>query len=132
MILAAVMGISMLPMTAMAMEEAPYAAEAVENTADLKDEELKQIDAIRKELGTQFCRRCNYCQPCTVGINISGAFLFEGYLRRYDLGDWARSRYATLAKKAGDCIGCGECETRCPYNLPIREMLARCKEAFGE
>lgn len=105
---------------------------AVSDTAPLTEEELKQIEEIRQTLGTQFCRRCNYCQPCTVGINISGAFLFEGYLRRYDLGDWARSRYATLAKKAGDCIGCGECETRCPYNLPIREMLARCKEAFGE
>ena len=105
---------------------------AVSDPAALSEEELKKIEEIRQTLGTQFCRRCNYCQPCTVGINISGAFLFEGYLRRYDLVDWARSRYATLPKKAGDCIGCGECETRCPYHLPIREMLARCKEAFGE
>ena len=86
---------------------------------------------IRKELGTQFCRRCNYCQPCTAGINISGVFLMEGYLKRYGLGDWAKQRYATFAKKAGDCIGCGVCETRCPYQLPIREMLARCKDEFG-
>lgn len=104
---------------------------AVSDTAKLSEEELAKIETIRKELGTQFCRRCNYCQPCSAGINISGAFLFEGYLRRYGLGGWAKDRYMAMPKKAGDCIGCGVCEERCPYQLPIREMLARCKEAFG-
>ena len=82
-------------------------------------------------LGTQFCRRCNYCQPCTAGISISGIFVLEGYLNRYGLGDWAKQRYAALGKKAGDCVGCGACEKRCPYQLPIRQMLARCKDEFG-
>ena len=104
---------------------------AMEDAAPLSSEELAKIDAVRRELGTQFCRRCNYCQPCAAGINISGVFLMEGYLKRYGLGDWAKSRYAGFAKKAGDCIGCGVCETRCPYQLPIREMLVRCKEEFG-
>lgn len=104
---------------------------AVNDKAALSEEEQAKIAEIRNTLGTQFCRRCNYCQPCTAGINISGAFLFEGYLRRYGLTDWARERYMAMPKKAGDCVGCGECETRCPYQLPIREMLKRCKEAFG-
>lgn len=106
-------------------------AEAVCDSTELCAEELEKIETIRKELGTQFCRRCNYCQPCTVGINISGAFLFEGYLKRYGLGEWAKKRYMAMPKKAGDCVGCGECENRCPYNLPIREMLERCAKAFG-
>lgn len=104
---------------------------AVSDPKALSEEELQKIEAVRKELGTQFCRRCNYCQPCSAGINISGAFLFEGYLRRYGLGGWAKERYMAMPKKAEDCIGCGACEKRCPYQLPIREMLARCKEAFG-
>ena len=105
--------------------------DAFENTAPLTQEELAQIETIRKELGTQFCRRCNYCQPCTAGISMSGIFVLEGYLNRYGLGDWAKQRYAAMAKKAGDCVGCGVCETRCPYQLPIREMLKRCKAEFG-
>ena len=104
---------------------------AMEDEAPLSDAELAKIDEIRRELGTQFCRRCNYCQPCAAGIGISGIFVLEGYLKRYGLGDWAKARYAAMAKKAGDCIGCGACESRCPYQLPIREMLARCKEEFG-
>ena len=104
---------------------------AATDTSPLTQAELEKIETIRRELGTQFCRRCNYCQPCTAGISISGIFVLEGYLERYGLGDWARQRYAAMNKKAGDCVGCGACEKRCPYELPIRQMLARCKQEFG-
>ena len=113
------------------VDEARQNLAAMEDASPLTAQELERIDAIRKELGTQFCRRCNYCQPCTAGIGISGIFVLEGYLQRYGLGDWAKARYAGMEKKAGDCIGCGACEARCPYQLPIREMLARCKAEFG-
>lgn len=105
---------------------------AVCDKAQLSEDELAEIEKIRLELGTNFCRRCNYCQPCAAGINISGVFLFGGYLERYGLEDWARARYATLPNKASACIECGACESRCPYNLPIREMLKKYAVAFGE
>lgn len=105
---------------------------AVSNTAPLTEEETVKFQQVRDQLGTQFCRRCNYCQPCTVGISISNVFLFEGYLQRYGLAGWAKDRYAGLEKKASDCVGCGACEERCPYHLPIREMLKQAVKDFGE
>ena len=105
---------------------------AVSDTSPITAEEKAKFLEVRSQLGTQFCRRCNYCQPCAAGINISGCFLFDGYLQRYGLGDWAKSRYATMEKKASDCIGCGACEDRCPYNLPIRQMLKQVAQDFGE
>ena len=105
---------------------------AVNNTAPLTPEEKAAFLEVRNQLGTNFCRRCNYCQPCAAGINISACFLFEGYLQRYGLGEWAKGRYATLPVKASACIGCGACEDRCPYNLPIREMLKKVAKDFGE
>ncbi|MBQ6990132.1 MAG: aldo/keto reductase [Clostridia bacterium] len=105
---------------------------AVEDESEYSEAEVAKEAEIRNMLGNQFCRRCNYCAPCTVGINISGVFLFAGYLQRYGLGDWAKSRYATLDKKADDCIGCGVCETRCPYQLPLREMLKKAAEDFAK
>ena len=106
--------------------------DAVNNTAPLTVEEKAAIGEVRSTLGTNFCRRCNYCQPCPQGINISGCFLFEGYLSRYGLGEWAKSRYATMPVTASDCIGCGACESRCPYNLPIRDMLKNVAKKFGK
>lgn len=105
---------------------------AAENVAPLTDQERARCEAVLTELGEHFCRRCNYCAPCTKGISIPSVFLFEGYLSRYGLETWARERYATLSAKASACVGCGLCETRCPYHLPIRQMLRESAEKFGE
>ena len=102
------------------------------DTAPLSGEEKAKILEVRSALGTQFCRRCNYCQPCPQGVNISGCFLFEGYLDRYGLGEWAKGRYDAMPKHASDCVGCGACEDRCPYDLPIRDMLKRVATKFGQ
>lgn len=113
------------------VEEVHRNADAADGFSPLTTEELAQCDAIRKELGSEFCRRCGYCAPCTVGIDIPSNFLMSNYRRKYGLSDWAVSRYQGLAHHAGECIGCGACESRCPYELPIRKMLARVASEFG-
>ena len=114
------------------ISEAEQNIRAAADTSALTAEELETVSAVRSALGNHFCRRCNYCAPCTVGINISAVFLMEGYVSRYNLKDWANARYAAFAHKASECIECGVCETRCPYNLPIREMLKNAAKIFGE
>ena len=105
---------------------------AAEDTSPLTEEEKAAFEKVRAELGQNFCRRCNYCAPCAAGINIPSVFLFQGYLRRYGLAGWARERYATLPVKASACVQCGACETRFPYQLPIRQMMAEAAKDFGE
>lgn len=105
---------------------------AYADKSPLTEEEIRKIDAVRRELGSSFCRRCNYCAPCSAGISIYSVFLFEGYLTRYNLVDWATGRYNAMEKHASDCIGCGVCEPRCPYGLPIREMMQRAVKLFGK
>ena len=99
---------------------------AAENTAPLSADEQSKVQQVRDALG-----RCNYCAPCTVGINIPSVFLFQGYLDRYGLADWAKDRYGAMAVKASACIQCGACEPRCPYGLPIRQMLKEAAAKFG-
>ena len=105
---------------------------AVCDNTPLTDKEKADMEAVRASLGTHFCRRCNYCAPCTAGISIYSVFLMDGYLTRYGLADWARMRYAGMEKTASDCVDCGVCETRCPYNLPIRQMMKEVAAKFGK
>lgn len=89
----------------------------------LTPEEQERCSAVAAKLGQTFCRRCGYCAPCPRDIDIPTNFLLVNYLRRYDLGGWAKMRYDNMAATADDCIQCGSCEARCPYELPIRAML---------
>ena len=114
------------------IEEAEQNIRSAADNRPLTQQELEKIEIIRRELGTNFCRRCRYCEPCTAGISIYSVFLMEGYYRRYGLQEWAKARYDSMAKKASDCVGCGVCETRCPYKLPIRQMMQNAVDLFGK
>lgn len=105
-------------------------ASAIKSGRNLSDADRATITAMQESLGNQFCRRCGYCGPCPEGIDIPSMFTLEGYLTRYDLKEWAVTRYNGLPKHAEDCVACGICETRCPYDLSIREMLVRVDRNF--
>jgi len=96
----------------------------------LTEEEISRIKDIAAELGTEFCRRCSYCAPCPKGIDIPNIFLLQGYKERYNLAEWAEKRYSAQKVTAQDCVECGACEQKCPYDLPIRKMLKKAKETF--
>lgn len=105
------------------IEQVKENVSAIKNTELTREDNLK-IKKIRKELSGNFCRRCEYCLPCPQNVNIPQNFLLEGYYTRYDLKEWALERYEGLGEgKASKCIECGMCEEKCPYNLPIRNML---------
>jgi predicted aldo/keto reductase-like oxidoreductase len=85
----------------------------------------REIDQIVHELGTVFCRRCDYCQPCPAGIPISTVMSLPALFRRFPEehifgGGGAGGCIETVA----DCQDCGDCESRCPYNLTIRKRVA--------
>ena len=114
------------------VEEVERNAAAAGQFGPLTKDEVSACEQIRRELGQQFCRRCGYCGPCTAGIEIPAVFTQVNYLRRYDLADWAKGRYANFAHHADECVDCGLCESRCPYQLPIRTMLKSAHEELSK
>lgn len=91
----------------------------------MKKEEREELEKEAAALGTEFCRRCGYCAPCSVGMDIPFQFILDSYYTRYNLQQWATDRYKGLPIKASDCIECGLCLEKCPYNLPIVDMLKK-------
>lgn len=115
------------------VDEVEKNVSAWNSISPLTVEEIEKIKILSDELGTNFCRRCGYCMPCSVGIDIPLNFLMKNYLKKYEgLQDWAKNRYKTFETKASHCIKCGKCEPKCPYDLPIIKMLEEVEEAFIE
>jgi len=105
---------------------------AAEVELEFEGEEIKKIEGIKDKLGSNFCRRCGYCAPCTKNIDIPTMFVLAAYKERYNLASWAEARYSSMSARAKDCSECGQCEKRCPYDLPIREMLKGVRKTFNE
>lgn len=97
------------------------------NLIDKHDEE--NINKYRLELGRKFCRRCEYCQPCPQGVMITPAMSYQLVVSRMS------SRVSIELLKAPmestqNCIECNECIEKCPYQLPIPEMLKKNYDFF--
>ena len=80
--------------------------------------------------GESSCVYCNHCQPCPEGIAIG---LVNKYYDLALLGDeLAADHYRTLDVKAGSCVGCGHCDSRCPFGVAQSERMAEIARYFGE
>ncbi len=90
---------------------------------ELTDEDLKVIDEDKRRLNKVFCRGCMYCMPCPQGIPISQLLRIESIVRRVGVTEWVKSIYREAKEKVPSCIKCKQCEEKCPYELPITEML---------
>jgi uncharacterized protein len=108
--------------------EAEEIAALYEQRRRLSGEDWRAIEAIRLELGERFCHRCEYCLPCEQGVAIPRVMLFKSQRRRFP---------PEMVKKLGSepmatveaCTECGECVEKCPYDLPIPEMI---REYYGQ
>lgn len=89
----------------------------------LTDDEKRQIDAIRRELDQKFCRRCDYCLPCQADIPIQYALGIRSMVRRMGPAMLQGPLFGRILETGANCTGCGDCMTRCPYNLPIPDMI---------
>ncbi|MDI6755357.1 MAG: aldo/keto reductase [Thermodesulfobacteriota bacterium] len=90
----------------------------------LSGDDQARIQQVRQQFDRQFCRRCDYCQPCSEGINIQLMMGLKSVIRRFGSPDeisWIKG----LMEKGRNCTECGDCLPRCPYQLPIPELIKK-------
>ena len=80
------------------------------------------------------CVYCSHCQPCPVGIDIAAVnkYLDIARLDEEQVPPSIRSHYASLEHNGSDCIGCGSCEKRCPFGVPIIQRMSDAAQMFGK
>ena len=114
------------------MEMVEENARVASDMSPLSAGENARVDAMLEEnrrLAELYCTGCNYCMPCPKGLNIPEIFKMMNYHRVYGLTDYAKKTYAAIGsgnlkfQNAAACVGCGQCEKKCPQHLHIREQL---------
>ena len=96
---------------------------AVAQSLELTPEERVAIDRMKSELDQRTCRRCRYCEPCPQGVQISSLLHGRSIVRRMGAARWKQWGAREIIASAELCTECGECGTKCPYDLPIPELL---------
>nr|AGS52821.1 oxidoreductase, aldo/keto reductase family [uncultured bacterium contig00009] len=90
---------------------------------ELTETDRETIDATFREYDKKFCRRCDYCLPCPAGITIQYVLGARTFIKRMGAGALKVPMFADMWDKAEKCEECGQCVTRCPYGLPIPEII---------
>jgi predicted aldo/keto reductase-like oxidoreductase len=106
-------------------------AELYRSPKPLSEGDWKEIETIRNELGEKFCHRCGYCMPCEQGVLIPQVLLFKPQTKRFPPEMVFRLADKPM-KSAEECIECGECRKKCPYGLPVPELLIEYRGLFND
>lgn len=113
----------------------------MENFKPLTEGEKAMVFQAAEIINSQIAVPCTGCSYCTEGcpqkIAIPQYFsLYNEDMREHlEEKGWTVNftNYANLTEKfgkAGDCIGCGQCEEMCPQHLPIIEKLKEVSAHF--
>jgi len=105
-------------------EEMEEIIKIIQDPRPLTEEEKKAIEKIKKDLGKEWCHRCDYCQPCPQNIPISVVLVAKSVAKRMPF-DRAESFVGPAIEKAKECTECEQCIEKCPYNLDIPRLLKK-------
>lgn len=96
-------------------------------------EVVAQVKAAFDERVKVRCTQCNYCIPCPVGVDIPRNFRMYNTASVYDQWEKASESYGQLKpeQRASACVRCKKCESRCPQQIPIAQVLTEVQAALS-
>lgn len=89
---------------------------------EVTDQDRSVMERYRRELGSRFCRRCEYCQPCPHGVMITPAMGYPIIVNR--MSPEVAVEFSKIPMESVTrCTNCGTCIEKCPYGLSIPEII---------
>lgn len=78
------------------------------------------------------CTYCGHCKPCVMDLDIAMINKFYDLaVMQPEVPATVKAHYEALERTASACIGCQDCESRCPFGVPIAERMKKTAELFG-
>lgn len=78
------------------------------------------------------CTYCGHCAPCPAGIDIAMVNkLYDLAMMQKEVPASLRAHYEELSANGKDCIGCGGCEERCPFGVPVAQRMKEAEALFA-
>ena len=106
---------------------------AYEDASDEEKDYAAAFASLPKISWKGHCMYCGHCAPCPQGIDVASVTKFLNLARAQgEVPETVREHYAALQSHASDCIACGACETRCPFEVPIIENMQQARRVFGK
>ncbi|MBR6084432.1 MAG: aldo/keto reductase [Spirochaetales bacterium] len=102
----------------------------IDNPPTMTPEIEQLIRKDRDELSGDFCRSCGYCMPCTVGIDIKECARMSQLIRRNPSAKFLSEEWQEKMRRINDCINCGLCMSKCPYELNTPALLRKNLEDY--
>ena len=112
------------------MEELEEWLSYMDESPVMDDELAAYIEKEKKELTGEFCRGCGYCMPCPAGILINNCARMSLMVRRAPSEAWLNEYWQENMKKIENCLNCGQCMKKCPYELNTPELLRKNYEDY--
>ncbi len=97
----------------------------IDNPPALTQELSELIARDRQELQGDFCRGCGYCMPCPAGIEINTCARMSLLIRRSPSAAQLTPQAQEKMKKIENCLHCGRCKSKCPYDLDTPALLEK-------
>ena len=99
------------------------------------DEEKDYVETLKNAPYHSFegqCTYCGHCQPCTSQIDIAMVNkLFDLAKNHDEVPASIQEHYNNLKYKPTECIACGDCEPRCPFDVHIVDVMLDAQDLFG-
>lgn len=79
------------------------------------------------------CMYCGHCAPCLKGIDVAMVTkLLNLSIAQGEIPETVREHYAVLEHTASECVACGACEKRCPFEVKVIKNMEKASEVFGK
>lgn len=103
-----------------------------EKASDREKDYAEAFASLPKISWRGHCMYCGHCAPCPKGIDVASVTKFLNLaVAQGEMPETVREHYAVLSHKAGECVACGACEKRCPFEVPVIENMKKAAKMFG-